>query len=764
MLQVVLLGVALAAGFGYLNVRRQRQAEGEPLGAVAKPRLATTAFAAGGTVAPGGAISLAPAVGAGAPGVRLALPGIEELGGWLRWQLWVLGSGRLPPLVAGLALLAGGALIFSGQSALAGPKAETGAFLTYALGLAVIGVLDWRARRDIPPGGMFAAQATVAAVDEHRSARLTRRQFVLLGVCLLASLYMWNQIRSRPPSGSFNDLFVVWAIMILTAVAAAVQWPLDLRGWRSRLARPAMPRREVWLLVGITAIAFLARGLALDRFPRIFGGDEGSMAMSAMQLLQGQNHDPFGTGWMGVPSLYHLLQGFSIRAFGDTVQGVRMLSALEGTAAVVFAYLLARRWFGLGVATLTGLLLAVFHYHLFSSRVAVISVTDSAITIPAIYLLDRALAENRRVLALLAGFLAGIGQYLYFGSRITIVILVLYAALAAITTADGPRLWARVTAARVRTCAQALLWTFAGAALMFLPLLAYYTVHPSGFTARASQVTMFTSGWLANEMKTRHQGALPIIYSQMQRAFLLPFHTPPSHLYYGGNDIPLLGIPMALLVAIGLVLTTTRILRRPYFALGLIYWGAVGALSLTDDPTQSQRMFSATPVMAVFAALALVALGRIVLHLVKARLVLVQGLLAAAVVFLAGWNINHYFFAPDHDLRFYGNDPNGLAATDIAYYLRSLDKPVTTYFLGPGRMYYYGFQTLPYIAPNSKGMDVEKPYTPGSAKPDLKGTTVFVALPERTAELNIVQGWVPNGAKHEVLEDGKVLFTSYEVG
>jgi hypothetical protein len=79
-----------------------------------------------------------------------------------------------------------------------------------------------------------------------------------------------------------------------------------------------------WLAVilgVILVLAFLVRVIDLDHIPYVFGGDEGSQAMSAVAVLNGLTKNPFGTGWSSVPNLFFFLQAGSLWVVGDSVAG-----------------------------------------------------------------------------------------------------------------------------------------------------------------------------------------------------------------------------------------------------------------------------------------------------------------------------------------------------------------------------------------------------------------------------------------------------------
>src|SRR5207248_2854471 len=121
--------------------------------------------------------------------------------------------------------------------------------------------------------------------------------------------------------------------------------------------------------------------------------------------------NPFSTGWFALPTLFFFLQAGSMAIFGESVGGVRVLSAALGALAVLFTYLLARRLFGRTVALTAAVLLAVFHYHILYSRVASVQIGDSLLIVAALFFLDRAFVERRPLDALAAGLVIGLGEY-----------------------------------------------------------------------------------------------------------------------------------------------------------------------------------------------------------------------------------------------------------------------------------------------------------------------------------------------------------------
>src|SRR5207248_5419364 len=132
-----------------------------------------------------------------------------------------------------------------------------------------------------------------------------------------------------------------------------------------------------------------------------------------------------------------------------------------------------------------------------------------------------------------------------------------------------------------------------------------YIDHPIEFTSRLNQVSIFASGWLVQQQEATGQSAAAIVLQQVWRAALLPFHTWPQGWYH--TDAPLVGPPVAVLMAIGLAVVSVGAFRRQYFGLAVAYWGAVLGVGLTDVPAAPQRFVITAPLIAILVR---VGLGR----------------------------------------------------------------------------------------------------------------------------------------------------------
>jgi len=133
-----------------------------------------------------------------------------------------------------------------------------------------------------------------------------------------------------------------------------------------------------------------------------------------------------------------------------------------------------------------------------------------------------------------------------------------------------------------------------------------------------------------------------------------------------------------------------------------------------------------------------------------------------AILLIAGWHL-HFYFQDPNQVNLY-SDSNSQLANGIAREAEALGAGTTVYLSGAPRLYYYGFLSIPYIAPDAQGIDVEVPWNSSMPPPPLEGPAVFVFTPERLTELAVVQTWFPQGETTEhFLPSVEYLYTSYTV-
>ena len=201
--------------------------------------------------------------------------------------------------------------------------------------------------------------------------------------------------------------------------------------------------------------------------------------------------------------------------------------------------------------------------------------------------------------------------------------------------------------------------------------------------------------------------------------------------------------------------------RARLIVLDLVLLALISGSVLMENPPSSMRLVILTPALCALVALGLVktvTFARQTLGLPgKASRVA----LVALVLLIGILDVRFYFwtYTPSGE---YGG-PNTEVADRMGHYLHSLGWGWKAYMLTPPRIY-SGFATIPFWAPEVPRYDVLEPLTEEPDFVDLDYKAVFLVLPERGAELEVVQSCYPHGALlHFRGRRGLPLFLAYEV-
>lgn len=584
-------------------------------------------------------------------------------------------------------------------------------------------------------------------VTSHRLARRASRflnvssgQLVLLALApcfaLLAYIAAGEQIQAR--HGAISA--ITWLLAVGLAIGGS--WSPGER------EIPKVGRAELIFMVVLLVAAFLLRGINLEEMPNTLSGDEAASGLVSLSYRNGEADNLFTFGWFSFPSLYFVIQGMGLRFFGQTVEGLRISSALGGALAVVAVYWLARLMFDRLTAVLAAVLLAVSHYHIHMSRIGLNNVWDSffgAIAIGGFY---HGWKTGRRSSFIIAGVALGLGQYFYVTIRALPIIFLVWA---------GVAYWRERDTFRQRL--PGLLVTGFIALIVVLPFGIQAARHWDQFTAPLVRVSIFTEDWLQQVIAQSEQTAVQVIARQMLTTALGYVHESLRLLYNPGAPLLLSGA--AALFLMGIIWSVTHFnLKYLLIILPLLFVVVTGGF--TQHPPTSQRFIMAMPLVAIMVALPLKLAAEWLQQLwpgIKMIPVVGVGLILVALV----WADANYYFAEVYDTYVLGGR-NTEAATQVAYYLRDHEIPEQkVYFFGLPRMGYSSFATIQFLAPQMEGEDVIDEL---ESPPDwsLEGPTLFVFLPERLSELEHVRVGYPDGLYRESLSDqGPMLFAAYEV-
>lgn len=598
------------------------------------------------------------------------------------------------------------------------------------------------------PGRSSLREKAHAIVDDHLLG------LVVWGGVAVAATWIVVQVRGLPDGADHYPIAVVW----LVALGAAALAAYDAAAHRGQIAPPrgqlGPPPKLALEGVAVAALllaAFLLRWINVGGLPANFGGDEGSQGLAARAILEGKTRDIFGVGWFAVPNLFFSLQALSMRAFGDDVYGLRMLSVLIGTASVGMCYLLVRRLLGVGPALAAATLLASYHFNIHFSRLGSAQIGDAFFVLAPFYFLLRGFDTGRRGWFIACGVVLGLTQYFYFGARLVPLVLLAYIGY----------LWV-CDRASVRFQMAGLVHMTLIAILVALPYLAYCSGHPGTYLARVNQVGIFQSGWYSSALSVAPD-PLGLLSDQALRSlFAFNYFADKTYWYHPG--IPLLDFFSSVFFVLGLICVTARIRQAPYFILGATYWlGILFGAFLTENPPSSMRLVILSPLASIFVAVGMqriIELGGDLFGLTRTRrwialasLVVVASVASAAFYF---WDYS------GHRTEGYGG-PNTEVATEMARYLVSIGTEYEVYFFGAPRMY-LGFATLPFVDRGLRGIDVKEPLRGAPGFIGTENHSVLVFLPERRGELDIAKGYLTQGREEEIRGEGeRLLFVAYRV-
>ena len=543
---------------------------------------------------------------------------------------------------------------------------------------------------------------------------------------------------TKPALQPWPILFLWSAAIVLFLVGTAT--PGIRMSSRETVARVVewarVAKWELWAVLALTILAFLCRGLALGTIPHNVHGDEGEMGLVARAVLRGELRDPFATAFLSHPSLWFFIQALALRLFGNTIAGLRMLSAVMGTLAIPALYIFARPLYGRTVAILATSLLSFYHFHIHYSRIGLNNIADPLMMLVTLAAFFYGYLKRSQAGFALTGILMGLAQYFYFGTRsipVMVFVLIVYLLLK--------------ERRQLQTFSGHMAVMGIGFLLAIGPLLRYYMAHPEVYYGRMVERGLLQKGSIyLPDLQANGQSLLTALLGHAYQTFGL-FITLNEHSPFYNSGTPLLNHGMDLLFLIGIVLAALSWRKIENFVLLSWVGGAAlfGGFLLYDFP-QSQRYLIAAPALCILVALAIVQLSILLAQVMGLSPSLQTGFMGMIVAALAFWNLYFYFdiYTP---LNSYAENP---VTTEVGNYLHSQTGQTFVYMLTPPH-FYLNYGNIKFIANDPPGMDIRDPLNSVTALPAPPAglRPVFIFIPERLNELEVVKQWYPNGNLRE---------------
>ncbi len=626
--------------------------------------------------------------------------------------------------------------------------------------LIFIGILLMRSHQTLP-GGIILVVAIalflviVRAIEKNPPGELVLallRPYLFPALLIIAAVALTGSLIvniSVAPRTAALDHFasaewILSMVCLSVGVLLASHWnpPRPRRLWEWIKANPV----ELGLVSAIVVAGLVIRLAYLTQHPYPWSGDEASIGMEARRLLDGSNTSWFSTGWSGQPNVSFLPTAISMVIFGQTFFAIKMTSVVVGTLAVLAVYLLGREWFGKEIGLLASGFLAAYPFHLHFSRIGVNNVLDSLMAPLVIWLVFRAVRTKSLPSYLAAGIASGLTVYSYVGTRL---VLAMGIGTFVFIMIRKKGYW-RDSRLQLATYLAALLVTLA-------PIATFFILNPALFMTRIGQEGIFLNGWLPNQVKITGQSVWQVLFSQFSNTILVFFSQNATN--FLNFDRPYLTILGAIFFVIGLAIAFRYLFEPRYFVLQAWFWSvlAFGGF-MTLNPPANTRLVMTTPVTALFIALGLWQVARVLLSL-KLKAPGVYAACFLVVLILGLQNLGFYFgtFWQKH----LSQDANGELAMEVGLQLQRLGERYDYYLFGLPRVF-AGFPTTDFLAPSVPKYDLNTASV-ASFTPNTGRGAFIAAIPENEALLQQIMALHPGGSWEVVRRKVKdeVLYYAY---
>ena len=477
-------------------------------------------------------------------------------------------------------------------------------------------------------------------------------QFMLCLVAILVVVVLFAQDATLPTAWVLHVFTILQFVAAILLVAPASR--RDSRAAVRSLPQQVLRFLPVLLLLG--AAAFL-RLWQLNEFPFGFWFDEARDGLVARQMLADPAFRPVFIPESNQAAHFDYLIALSLSLFGSGTLAVRLVAAAFGIAAVVFAYLLFRRWFGPWIGFFAAGMLAVMRFHLTFSRWAIISITVPTFMLATLYFLDRAMTRKRLSDFGWFGLTVGFGLVFYRAFWLFAIVLAVF--LLGLFVAGMVKHGVRQAFDRyVRAMAVHWILALLGVLVAAAPIAQLAVRRPDLIFARSNQVSIFTNRDEPNLGKALWSNTLKHVQMFAVRGDGNGRHNLPGE--------PMLDPLMGALFVVGIGCALWR-WRDPQNALMLLVLPAMllgGILALDFEAPQSNRAIGVIPAVVYFASLPVavaaqtiaripqgkkVAGIRITRRLWASRSTIWGAVLAGLLVVVAVLNLTTYFIRQRND-------------------------------------------------------------------------------------------------------------------
>lgn len=511
-------------------------------------------------------------------------------------------------------------------------------------------------------------------------------------------------------------------------------------------------RRELFVIAILLCGALLLRVIDLESHPYSFTNDEGEMGGTGLCILDGNCATFFTARWAFQPTLAFVPTALSVGLFGNTAVAVRLVSALTGALAVLFAYLFSRDAFGKQTAWIAAILAAAFTQHLHFSRLGFDNIIDSLSSALLFWLVMRGARQGSPLYYLAAGIVAGLCFYTYPGSRLSPVLAVVALAWVALRVPGFLR-------AQWRN-----LFIFAAAAIIVVaPMAGYFSAYPKIFMSRIANEAVIYEGPQENRTLTDLAYVAPVIGQQVFKSALV-FISTGGAFHFFGTPRPYFTPAAAIFFMFGLALLLRRL--PGIYSLPLLAWFWAPVLlgsALTGGAPSHQRMLGSSMPAVIIAAVSLNAiyLAFKSLNPLAKRL---APLLLLGILLLNGATDLRFYFDEYRNKHIFA-DLNNEITYESRRYIAPLEDSGRFYLLGEP-MTFTSFGSFNYFSPRVEKYDFNNVTREALADLPNDKDALFLSIPSREADLLKIAEWLPGGqwmTEPRRFQPQEVLFFAYKV-
>lgn len=443
-------------------------------------------------------------------------------------------------------------------------------------------------------------------------------------------------------------------------------------------------RQRWYIAAGLTAVITIAlffRLYQLDTFLHWAFGDELTYGIEAQKVRHGTYSSLFTYTWDQAAATYPYLVALFQQLFGESLHSGRLVSVVFGTLTVPLVALCAREldisWTN---SLLASALVAVSHWHVHFSRMAVSTVVDAFFLLLAIYTLMLTYRRGQWWLFTVSGAACGLAPYWFIPNRILGILLIFWFAYLAVVQPS----WVRQNWWKIAV--------FIVSCLVVVSPLAGFWIHDTDwFMGPEHHVgIVYNVSYWAGQHPGESTAAWNIVWHQLPLALGMFVVNGGPYTPWGGTFAPAMDVVTGWLLFPSIAFALLR-WRNPLVALTLIWLFCIWIFGvvLTLDAPQMEHAVGAIPALFLLIALFLDACARLLAR--KARYTLLYPAIAAMLV-LASGVLNYQAYFQTWEKQLAGKDGFSWQFYDAAIYVGRHDTPKGTAIYSwdyPGEFFHF---------------------------------------------------------------------------